>query len=455
MRLTVNEIVEATNGTLLYKNKDSVVCGVSTDSRENLSQKLFIPIKGENFDGHNFINNAVLNGASGYLTHIKEEKEDVCDKADFAVLVEDTKKALGMLSKYVLKRSGAKVIGVTGSVGKTTTRQLIASVVSELGKTLVTLKNFNNDIGLPLTILSMDGDEKYAVLEMGMNNLGEISYLSKIASPNIAVITMIGMSHIEHLKTQENILKAKLEITDGMDENGVLVLSGDDSMLSNLKGKLKQKTVYFGIENGDFEVSVTDCDEKCEFSFDNEKYTVNVSGIHNVKNACCAVTVGKLLGADYKTIQRGFDKFKNISLRQEMYKIGSKDIILDCYNASLDSMRAALGVLKNKKGGRKVAILGAIGELGDYLSDILTKVGEAVYENEVDLLVTCDENSSYIREGAIKAGFRREKTLHFETKNELFKNIGNVFKDGDCVLIKASRAYKFEEIFEKMKESEE
>ncbi len=451
MRLTVKEIVEATNGTLIYMNKDSVINGVSTDSRENLSNKLFVPIKGENFDGHNFIGGAVSNGASGFLTHINE---NVCDEADFAVLVEDTKKALGMLSKYVLKRSGAKVIGVTGSVGKTTTRQLIASVVSEIGKTLVTLKNFNNDIGLPLTILSMDGDEKYAVLEMGMSDLGEISYLSKIACPDIGVITMIGMSHIEHLKTQENILKAKLEITDGMDENGVLVLSGDDSMLFDLKGKLNRKTVYFGIQNADSDVTVTDCDEKCEFLYDNEKYTVSVSGIHNVKNACCAVTVGKLLGADRATIQRGFDKFKNVGLRQELYKIGNKDIILDCYNASLDSMRAALGVLKNKKAIRKVAVLGAIGELGDYLEDILTKVGEAVYENEVDLLITCDENSSYIREGAIKAGLEREKTLHFETKDELFKNIKNVFKDGDLILIKASRAYKFEDIFEKIKEAE-
>ena len=449
MQFTVKEIVEATNGTLIFGKKDSVVYGVSTDSRENLSEKLFVPLKGENFDGHNFIKAAASNGALGYLTH---DKEKICNEADFCILVGDTKKALGMLAACALKKVNPTVIAVTGSVGKTTTRQLIASVVGELGKTLVTQKNFNNDIGLPLTILSMEGDEKYAVLEMGMSNLGEISYLSKIACPDISVITMIGMSHIEHLKTQENILKAKLEITDGMDKDGVLVLSGDDKMLLSLKGMLNQKTVYFGIKNGDYGVSVIDCDEKCEFLLDNEKYTLSVSGIHNVKNACCAVTVGKLLGADAKTIQNGFDKFKNVGLRQEMYKIGEKDIILDCYNASLDSMRAALGVLKNKKCKRKVAVLGAIGELGDYLSDILTKVGEAVNENGTDFLITCGENSSYIRDGAIKAGFDSEKALHFETKDELFKNIDSLFKDGDCILIKASRSYKFEEIFEKIKE---
>ncbi len=452
MRLTVSEIINATKGTLIYGDKNSVVCGVSTDSRENLSAKLFIPIKGENFDGHDFITNAVSNGAEGYFTH---NREKACDDAGFAIFVEDTKKALGELAGYVLKKSGAKVIGVTGSVGKTTTRQLVASVVSELGKTLVTLKNFNNDIGLPLTVLSMDGDEKYAVLEMGMSDLGEISYLSKIAHPDISVITMIGMSHIEHLKTQENILKAKLEITDGMDKEGILVLSGDDKLLYPLKDKLSNKTVYFGIENGDYPVKVMESDEKCVFLFDNEEYTVNISGIHNIKNACCAATVGKLLGADREAIQRGFDKFKNVGLRQEMYKIGNLDIILDCYNASLDSMRAALGVLKNKKADRKIAILGAIGELGNYLEEILGKVGEAVCENDVDLLICCDENSSYIAKGAINAGFSEEKILQFNTKEELFERIDSLFKDGDCILIKASRAYKFEEIFEKIKDGSE
>jgi len=451
MQLTLNEILEATNGTLIYKNNDSVINGVSADSRENLSGKLFIPIKGENFDGHNFIDGALLNGATGYITHIKEK---VCVGAEFAIYVADTKKALGLLASYVLKRSGAKVIAVTGSVGKTTTRQLIASVVSELGKTLVTQKNFNNDIGLPLTVLSMDGDEKFAVLEMGMSNLGEISYLSKIAKPDISVITMIGMSHIEHLKTQENILKAKLEILDGMDKNGTVFLSSDDKMLFSLKEKLPLKTVYFGLENADCSVNVIESDEKCEFMFDGERYSLSVSGIHNIKNACCAVAVGKLLGAGYEEIQRGFSNFKNVGLRQELYKIGNKEIILDCYNASLDSMRAALGVLKNKKNSRRVAVLGGIGELGSYIYEILKKVGEAVCENETDFLVTCGENSIYIREGATNAGFDKEKTAHFETKEELYEKIGEVFKDGDCILLKASRAYKFEEIFEKIKETE-
>lgn len=449
MRLALNEILDAVGGQLIYKNcDDAVICGVSTDSRENLEGKLFIPIKGEKFDGHDFLKNAVENNAYGFLCHEKEKK---VSGAMFAIYVEDTKKALGDLAAYVLEKSGAKVIGVTGSVGKTTTRQLIASVVSQLGKTLVTTKNFNNDIGLPLTVLSMDGDEKYAVLEMGMSSPGEISYLSKIARPDIGVITMIGMSHIEHLKTRENILKAKLEIKDGMPEDGILVLSGDDDFLYPLKDKLDKKTVYFGLENAKWDVKVIEYDEKCVFEFDGNEYTVLISGIHNIKNACCAATVGYLLGADSVQIQKGFDNFKNVSLRQEIYKINKMEIILDCYNASLDSMRASLSVLKAKKAQRKVAILGAIGELGDYLTDIMHKVGEAVVENDVDLLICCDENSNYICDGAINAGFKEENIIYFETKKELIENINNILAEGDCVLIKASRAYKFEDIFENLK----
>ena len=177
-----------------------------------------------------------------------------------------------------------------------------------------------------------------------------------------------------------------------------------------------------------------------------------ISGIHNIKNACCAATVGYLLGATPGEIQKGFDSFKNVSLRQELYKIKGMEIILDCYNASLDSMRASLSVLKAKKALRKVAILGAIGELGDYLTDIMHKVGEAVFENDVDLLICCDENSHYICEGAKNAGFKEENIIYFETKKELIGNIDNILSEGDCILIKASRAYKFEDIFEKIKD---
>lgn len=446
MRFDIDEILGAVNGRLLFKNKDVTVTGVTTDSREKLNGELFIPLKGESFDGHNYIKNAVENGAVGYLT----EKE--CDVfAEFAILVENTKLALGNLARYAMTKTEATVIAVTGSVGKTTTRQLIASVAGSLGKTHVTTKNFNNDIGLPLTVLAMDGDEKYLVLEMGMNSLGEISYLTKIVNPDIAVITMIGTSHIEKLGSRENILKAKLEILEGMNDDGRLFINGDDELLKPLLLKCRVKTEAFGFENGKYPLKLISTDSPCEFIYDNEKYTLNASGKHNIINAACAVSVGKYLGATAEQIQKGLLGFKNVGLRQELFNIGGKEIILDCYNASLDSFKASLSVLSGKTAKRKIAILGAIGELGEYTEEILNEVGREAYLNYTDLLILCDEYSEYIRDGAVNAGMSEERILYYPTKEALTSDINGLLREGDCVLIKASRKYEFEEIFEKIK----
>ena len=446
MRFSIDEIAEAVRGKLIFKNVDIAINEITTDSREKTQAGLFIPLKGENFDGHEYIKSAVSNGAVGYLT---EKETDI--KADFAILVENTRLALGDLAKYAMTKTNAKVIAVTGSVGKTTTRQFISSVVSQLGKTHVTIKNFNNDIGLPITVLKMDGDEDYIVLELGMSSLGEISYLSNIIKPDIAVITMIGTSHIEKLGSQENILKAKLEILEGMNEEGRLFINGDDAFLKPLLGNCPVKTEAFGFENGKYSLKVISADGPSKFIYDNEEYEINVSGRHNIINAACAISVGKFLGGSYEEISKGLLEFKNIGLRQELYNISGKEIILDCYNASLDSIKASLMVLSGKEAKRKVAILGAIGELGSYTQEILKKVGEEAYLNYVDLLIVADEFSEYIKEGAIKAGMKEENIVYYPTKKELTDNINSLLKEGDCVLIKASRKYKFEEIFEAIK----
>lgn len=442
MQFTIDEVIKATNGKLLFKSEDITVKGITTDSREKTDNSLFIPLKGENFDGHNYIESAILNGACGYLT----EKE-INVSAEFAVLVEDTRLALGNLARYAMTKTKAKVVAVTGSVGKTTTRQFIASLLSQMGKTLVTIKNFNNDIGLPITVLSMEGDEEYIVLELGMNSQGEISYLSNIIKPHIGVITMIGTSHIEKLGSQENILKAKLEILDGMGKDGILFVNGDDEFLKPLLKRDDIKTEAFGFENGKYPLKILSANEPAEFIYDNEKYTLNTSGKHNILNASCAISIAKYLGATDEQIRNGLSDFKNVGLRQEIYNIKGKEIILDCYNASLDSMKASLSVLSDRVAKRKVAILGAIGELGDYKEEILKFVGKAAYLNYCDLLILCDEYSEFIKEGAISAGMKEENILLYPQKTELIAEINNLLKEGDCILIKASRKYKFEEIF--------
>ena len=436
MRLKVKELLEAVSGTLLFGGIEKEFEFVSSNSKENIENRLFIPIVGQNKDGHDYIGDAVKNGAVGYLT-----QNDQVFPCGFGVKVSDTKKALGDLARYVRDKINPTVIGITGSVGKTTTRQFIAGVVSQLGKTLVTVGNFNNDIGLPLSILSAAGDEKFMVLEMGMNSLGEISYLTQIAKPDIAVITLIGTSHIEYLGSRDNILKAKLEILEGLKEEGKIVFNGDDPILYSLKEKYKPE--YYG---RNLEI-ISD-----KFVIDNQEYEIEPEGRHNKINASSAVLIGKLLGASYEQIKDGLKSFEQIKYRQDIKALDGKTIILDCYNASLDSDLAALAVLREYKGKRKIAVLGGIGELGYHLEGILNQIGIGVFENNIDLLICTDENSNYIKDGAIKAGMPSERIFYFETKEELYQEIDSILKEGDTILIKASRKYKFEEIYEFLKQ---
>ncbi|MBR5240150.1 MAG: UDP-N-acetylmuramoyl-tripeptide--D-alanyl-D-alanine ligase [Clostridia bacterium] len=445
MQLTVHQLLEAVNGKLLFGSSDTLFRYVSTDSRAQMTTELFIPLVGENHDGHAYIESAVRNGAVGFLT----QRRDVPYAGNFAVLVEDTTKALGDLASYVLKQSHAKVIAITGSVGKTTTRQFVASVVAEHGKTLATSGNFNNHIGLPLTVLKMEGDEDFLVLEMGMNHFGEISYLSRLAAPHIAIISLIGTSHIEYLGSRENILKAKLEILDGMADDGLLLLNGDDDLLSVVN--CKQKIQYFGAKNARYPYTIVS-EAEGTFLMDTDTYQIPIAGAHNIQNASAAVLLGKHLGMTPQQIQNGLSAFQSVGWRQKTEIVDSVTLIADCYNASLDSDRAALKVLANQKSPRKVAVLGPIGELGDFLEPILNQVGAAVKETKIDCLICVEEDSKYIRNGASAAGMNSENIIYFQKREDFIKQIPNLFHPGDAVLFKASRKYQFEELFEHVKQ---
>ncbi len=444
MQLTVGQLLEAVDGTLLYGTKEDTFRFVCTDSRQTMTTELFIPLVGEVHDGHQYLQNAIENGAKGFLT----QTEAVPETAKFAILVEDTTQALGQLASYVCKHLNATVIGITGSVGKTTTRQFVASVVSQLGKTLATSGNFNNHIGLPLTILKAEGDEEYLVLEMGMNHPGEISYLSNIAKPHIGIITMIGTSHIEYLGSRENILKAKMELTDGMRDEGILLLNGDNDLLSTVC--TDKKVYYFGESNADYPYSVIS--EEGSFQMDGASYELPIAGIHNIQNASAAVLLGKLLGASSHQIQAGLSEFQSVGLRQKTENLGEIRVILDCYNASVDSDKAALRLLSQTKGNRKIAVLGPIGELGEFQSSILQKVGEAVYQNQIDQLVCVEEASQWIQEGAIKAGMNPKQIIFCPDREDFIAATHTLWTSGDVVLFKASRAYRFEELYEQLKQ---
>ncbi len=444
MQLTVHQLLEAVNGTLLFGSLDATFRYVCTDSRANMTTELFIPLVGETHNGHDYLESAVQSGAVGFLT----QRENVPHIGHFAVLVEDTTKALGMLGSYVLKESGAKVIAITGSVGKTTTRQFVAAVVSQYAKTIATSGNFNNHIGLPLTLLKMEGDEKFAVLEMGMNHFGEISYLSKLATPQIAIISLIGTSHIEYLGSRENILKAKLEILDGMPEDGLLLLNGDDDLLFGVE--CLQQIEYFGKEHAKYPCKIIS--EDGIFQMDGDTYQIPIPGAHNIQNASAAVLLGKHLGMTAEQIQRGLSAFQSVGWRQKTEQIGSYTLIADCYNASLDSDRAALRLLSQNQGKRTVAVLGPIGELGEYLESILQQVGACVQEEGIHRLICVEEDAKYMKEGAIRAGMNPDCICFFPNRQDFIDHIPELFRPNDAVLFKASRKYQFEELFEATKQ---
>ena len=294
----------------------------------------------------------------------------------------------------------------------------------------------------------MEGDEEFVVLEMGMNHFGEISYLSKIANPHIAIISLIGTSHIEYLGSRENILKAKLEILDGMSDDGVLLLNGDDDLLSQVT--CNQTIHYFGKNNARYPYEIIS--EDGIFCMDGDTYQIPIPGVHNIQNASAAVLLGKQLGMSSKNIQNGLSTFQSIGWRQKTETVGSCTLIADCYNASLDSDRAALRVLSHQEGNRKVAILGPIGELGDYLEPILNQVGSAVKESSIDYLICVEEDSRFIKEGAVQAGMSPENICYFPQREDFIAEIPNLFRTGDAILFKASRKYQFEELFEQVKQ---
>lgn len=443
MFLSIEEIVKATGGKLSEKGDALTIKKIDTDSRVVDSDSLFVALKGENNDGHNYIEDVINKGCRAIL--VSDEKKNY---GVTSILVKDTKIALGDIARYYVKKLNPKRIAITGSVGKTTTKEMIASVCEAVDKTGKTKGNFNNDIGVPLTAFSLN-DEKIAIFEMGMNHFGEIEYLSDIVKPEIAVITNIGYSHIENLGSREGILKAKLEILKGMDKDSYLILNGDDPYLYSVKNKINAKLIYFGIENKECDIIAYDIKEEdgtTVFKVGTEEYKINVPGIHNVYNALSGIATGRLLTDDISKIKEGLLNFKPDGIRQNIVKKDGYTFIIDCYNAAPDSMIASLNVLKNISGKRKIAVFGSVAELGDVRDSLLYNVGKKVSECGLYELITLSEDALSINKGAKDNGFLREK--NFSSNKEILEYLKSIMEKDDVILIKGSRKYKMEEISE-------
>ena len=464
MNLKIKDILKCTNGKLIIGDTEKECTNYSKDTRTIKKGDTYIGIKGEKFDGSSFWKDALNNGAETVIiNNIKlDEIEEYKKQNKNIIQVEDTIKAIGEMASYKMKiqkeKYNLKVVGVTGSVGKTSTKDIIANVLSKKYKVLKTEGNNNNNIGLPLTILRIQ-DEEIAVIEMGMNHFGEISYLTKIAKPDIAVITNIGTSHIGNLGSRENILKAKLEILEGMDKKKI-VINNDNDLLNKwyLENKNNIEIHTFGIKNeSEFNAKNIKLKENSsEFICENKNEKINievpVGGEHFILNALCGLTVGKLLNLNNEEIKNGIKDFKLTAKRMEINHLKNNiTIINDSYNASYESMKASISNLKNMNGERKIAVLGDMFELGDFSEKLHKEVGTEIYKNKIDKLYLIGNYSKFIGEKDKKEGYKKENIFYFENKDELFNNLKNNLKSGDVILIKASNGMKLFEIAEKLK----
>ena len=445
-KISAVQIADFTGGKLI--GEDVALTSATTDSREAYEGALFIGIKGERVDGNDFATDFLKNGGSCAVV----EKDIDVPAGKTAIRVTDTKKAIRDIAEFYRTCLDIDVVAVTGSVGKTSTKEMLNSVVSRGFKTFATNGNFNNEIGVPLTVFQLDSSLEKAIVEMGMSNIGEISRLTKIAKPQVAVITNVGTAHIGNLGSRENILKAKLEVLECLDSNGVAILNGDDHMLWGCRENIAHKTFYYGIENSDADYVAYDVKADAEGSSFKVKihgkevsFYVPVAGIHHVQNAMAAIICGLWFGMNAEDIQKGVSAYKTTGMRQKEIQIGKVKIIEDCYNASLDSMKSSMNVLEAvSKGGRSVAVLADMLEQGEHSEYLHRQVGAYAALKDVEVLVCVGKDSVYIADEARKCGI--SCVYEFACNSEASEFLCDCIKDGDVVLFKGSRGMKLEEV---------
>ncbi len=427
---------------------------ICTDTRKITKDCLFVALCGENFDGHDFVDTAIANGAVAALTQ-RQIGENPC------IIVPDTREALLKIASFYRNKFSLTLCGITGSVGKTTTKEMIALALSAEYKTLKTEGNLNNEIGLPITLFRLDESYSAAVIEMGMNHFGEIERLSKTCRPTIGVITNIGVSHIENLGSREGILKAKLEILDGMSEEATLIVNCDDDMLASVYENVPNEVINYGIDNqsSDFRainIKTSELAGEMHTEFDVAYYgkiqhiCLPCLGKHNVSNALAAFCVGICSGVEPEKIANKLSEYVPAGLRQRVEKMGEQTVIIDCYNASPDSMKAALSVLMEmtpEKDGRRVAVLADMLELGEHSKELHSQVGEMAAKMGVEVLACYGENARYI------AGKADELGLHAgcaTDKGMLVEYLRMKLRKNDIVLFKGSRGMRLEEVISEL-----
>ena len=461
--MSLEKIALACHGSYFgpEENKKTCIEGVVIDSRQVEEGFLFVAIKGEKVDGHRFVPDVLKNGAAAVL--VEHEPEG---RQQPYILVESSTCALKDLAKFYLSGLQVKVVGITGSVGKTSTKETIASVLKEKYAVLKTEGNYNNEIGLPLTVFKIREEHEIAVLEMGISEFGEMDRLSEIANPEMGVITNIGVCHLENLKTRDGILKAKTEMFRHLKEDGIAILNGDDDKLRTITTVNEREPIFFGIEEGkvcsDEWIHIFASDVinlglegmQADIHFPEETFTVRIAtpGRHNVYNALAAACVGRELGLSIQEIRRGLERAETIKGRTNLIHTETITIIDDCYNANPVSMKEAINVLDTAR-GRKIAVLGDMGELGEEERALHYEVGEHLAGTAVNAVFLAGALSEEIAKALECQTEPTEKEVfYFTTKNEMLEQLVSYIKKGDTVLVKASHFMEFPEVVEKLKD---
>ncbi len=445
MKFQISEILSATGGKLLVENNLTGNFSISTDSRTIHHEEIFLPLTGENFDGHDYIDTALEKGARGYFIDKKHSEtfKDNDDSVKFVIEVENTLEAYLKLANFVRRKINPVVVAVTGSSGKTTVKEMIWHVLSKSYKTHKSMLNHNNEVGLCQTMLSMPSDTEILVSEMGMRGKGEIEVLSKYAQPDIAVISNIGTAHIGRLGSIDNIARAKCEITKYLNREGVLIAIDNDILKNHIDWK--RKSVYFSDkENENFKILKSN-DLNSEFMYKNHLYKINAAGKHNITNALAAIETALSLGMSPLKISLGLLEFKPAQDRGSVIKLSNGAIIVnDCYNANPDSVKAAVNsFVENYNSLNKIIILGDMAELGNYEKKFHTEIGKFLKEKTFSELITVGK-SAKITADEVKGNSIKVKT--FEKTEDVYPYLQNTLQNGTSVLIKGSRCMHLESI---------
>ncbi|MDV2999568.1 MAG: UDP-N-acetylmuramoyl-tripeptide--D-alanyl-D-alanine ligase [Chroococcopsis gigantea SAG 12.99] len=434
----LSEIVEAAETSYRNNSKKIPIKGIKTDTRTLLPGEIFLALRGQNFDGHGFVDQAIKKDALAVITDQYIHVNTLAEVPQ--LIVKNTLESYQKIASWWRQQLSIPVIGVTGSVGKTTTKELIAAVLSKQGKVLKTTANYNNEIGVPKTLLEIDSGHKFAVIEMGMRARGEIALLTQVCQPDIAVITNVGTAHIGRLGSESAIAEAKCELLALMPRDSVAILNGDNPLLLKTAKKVwSGRTLTYGLESGDLRGII----EGEDLVVDGMRFPLPLAGRHHASNYLAAIAVGKVLGLDLTFLESGIE----VQLpdgRGQRHEVGPDVVLLDeTYNAGLESMLAALELLAHSGGKRRVAVLGTMKELGEHSAELHRRVGRKVRELGIDrLLVLVDDRSAT----QIAVGAANVETRCYSTKEELIAALRKTIAPGDRILFKASHSVGLNEV---------